>query len=391
MTDTIARLMTQLQVDPWRTQHGFSADMAGVANKLVEPGLPDEQLKAHLEAWLQRSQPCLFGRLAAKHGMITYCFLRASDLQRDDEFIRTKIQAARSEWTREAFDGRRSGFVIVATSPELALAVPSAAVRQIAQRICSLYLLRDAPMDTVLHDEIFLEKPGAARTTWKWQVGVNYFSAHGDGRWWHDHRFPAGVAFSMNSVGHMAKAGLLAKGLAALDELLGEEAQELPRTKIDSLDQALEFAMRTIHLASEANSGKATKLLPLPEGSQATTRQCPVQLPSFLQNKNYCEYAGYYHTDHTLPSEFFTENVQRLPNAQEHVLDFTYLFDRSLENPDFVTMGVGRRIRSSGSAPRDSGPTGTAAVRPVARVTPDIVDIAASARLVRALARRDSQ
>ena len=62
--------------------------------------------------------------------------------------------------------------------------------------------------------------------TWEWLAGVNYFCAQGDRRWWHDHRIPGGMALSVNSVGHLAKAGKISEALASLNKELGVDPSE---------------------------------------------------------------------------------------------------------------------------------------------------------------------
>jgi hypothetical protein len=79
-------------------------------------------------------------------------------------------------------------------------------VKELALRLCSLYLLEEVAPDRIFLDEIWLEKPGRDATTWRWHAGVNSFRAQGDGRWWQDHLMPGGIAFSVNSVGHMVKS-----------------------------------------------------------------------------------------------------------------------------------------------------------------------------------------
>jgi hypothetical protein len=192
-------------------------------------------------------------------------------------------------------------------------------------------------------DEIFLEMPGYERAIWRWHVGSNYFCANGDRRWWQDHRIPGGMGFSMNSVGHMVKSGTVAGKLNELNKILEMGNDELVTSKVDSLEKALEMAMRTIWLASDAAaSGKATWLLPLPE---AFTTKCPVELPAFLADKNFCEYAGYYHTDYAIPTGYFVPDVERRKDQVTFPLDFTYLFQDAVENPEYETMGKGRRVR----------------------------------------------
>jgi hypothetical protein len=123
-----------------------------------------------------------------------------------------------------------------------------------------------------------------------------------------------------------------------------ETAQgDITNPVVDSLEKALELAMRTIALASDGPSGKATALMPRP--SAAGLPRCPVTLPAAFADKDYCGYQGWYHTDYTLPAEYFTPEVERPAPTQTHDLDFTYLFDQSLDNPDFNRMGRGRIIR----------------------------------------------
>ncbi len=105
--------------------------------------------------------------------------------------------------------------------------------------------------------------------------------------------------------------------------------------------------MRTIEMASESVSGKATELLPLPpERGSLPVPRCPVNLSAKVSDKNFCEYRGYYHTDYTLPSEYFQPDVERPAGVCPHTLDFTYLFHRDVDNPDFRLMGEGHQIRS---------------------------------------------
>ena len=97
--------------------------------------------------------------------------------------------------------------------------------------------------------------------------------------------------------------------------------------------------MRTIDLASDGPSGRATHLLP---GTAESTDSlpCPVKLPAYLEGKDHCKYQGFYHTDVTLPATYFLPDVGRPDGTSPHALDFTYLFDRSLENPDHSLDGA---------------------------------------------------
>jgi hypothetical protein len=375
----LAELYMRLEQDPWRTEHGFQPEMTEATRHLLESS-SDEQRAAALGPWLEKYQPCLFGRIAARKGLLSYCFLTEQDLLSSDLIIRTKIQEARTHWTRLAYEGKRSGFILLATSARLVNALPDENLLAFTKALASLFLLEDVAEDQIYLDEIFLEMQAPSRMTWRWNVGVNYFGSAGDKRWWQDHRIPGGVGFSTNSVGHLAKAGMIAEKINELHELLAESGDELVATKINSLPTALEWAMRTIHNASQSPSGKATELLPL--NSSSTSMVCPVKLPTFLQDRNHCTYRGWYHTDITVPSEYFSADVERPASVSSHELDFTYLFDTDLSNPDYITTASGRRIRSF----EDDIPGREKADRSV----PTTVAIAKMPRLVEALRQTDS-
>jgi hypothetical protein len=346
MEPSLSELYDQLKPDPWRKKNGFSKDFSSWNSDLLVAADDAERARI-LGAWLERFQPCLFGRVAAKKDLISYCFLTEDEIQQSDSFVSEKIQRVRTEWTKLGFEGRKSAFVLVAVSPRLAVAEPNEQLLAFAQKLGWLYLREEMRPNTIYMDEIFLEMPGAGRVTWRWNVGANFFGAGGDGRWWHDHRIPGGVGYSMNSVGHLVKSGVIAGRMEELAGLLGAPTEGLTQTKVDSLPTALEWAMLTISKAHATESGTATELLPLPGNSmELPVSPCPVALPTYLQDRNYCEYQGYYHTDHTLPGEYFSPDVLRPPAQQPRRLDFTYLFHDDVSNPDFQTTGSGRRVRS---------------------------------------------
>lgn len=343
MSEVVLSYFSRLSPDSWRKEIGFSDDIEAAHRRLFDRDVTESELLQLLSEWIQAKQSCLFGRIAAKLGALSYCILTESDLLQPDEAIREKIQASRLRWTREAFEGNKSGFIIWLLSPTIALSEPNSDMFSLARRVCELYLDRNIDADKIYLDEIFLEKPGTRRTTWKWYTGVNYFSSQGDQRWWHDHRFPGGMAFSVNSVGHLVKSSIIGKSMNELGNILGSPDEGYSELPIDSLERALQVAMQTISLAANTVSGKATELLPLDDSDKIT--ECPIKLPPPLIGKNHCEYIGYYHTDITLPSEYFSNVVERPLEIHPHSLDFTYLFHDSLENPDFVTMGDGQQVR----------------------------------------------
>lgn len=374
MSQTVADLLSRLTPDPWRASTPFSGDIAAANKRIFEAGDASDTICGVLGEWLQKHQPCLFGRIAARQDLISYCILTERDLRQDDEAIRAKIQDARLQWLQDGFVGKKSGFVVLAASPTLALAAPDANLKALAQKLCSFFLLKEVDVDRIYHEEIFLEQPGADRRMWQWMAGVNYFCTNGDGRWWQDHRIPGGLAFSANSVGHLVKTGAIAREMFEEgNQTLGGVSETFVATKVDSLGKALQLAMQTIGKASEAVSGRATALMRLSDGGPTMPR-CPVDLPSSLADKDFHHYVSYYHTDVTIPSEYFLPDVRRPSHCKARTMEFTYLFDTDINNPDYVTMGAGRRIR---------GPSTKAA-----RVTPASVLIESSELLVRALGRR---
>jgi hypothetical protein len=320
---------------------------------LFDPDVSEVDACNTLNEWIKEWQSCLFGKIAARNGWISYCILTEADLQGSDERIRDKIQAARTIWTAKGFKGENSAFIVLAISRTIAYALPNAVMRELAQRLAYLYLLREIEPNCKYHDEIQLEKPGRQATTWSWLAGVNYFCAQGDKRWWQDHRIPGGMAFSVNSVGHMVKAGKLANAMMELEKALEAPPEGWDASNVDSLERALALAMATINNASDTISGKATELLPIPpDTKELPFPTCPIKLSSALSDKNFCEYLGYYHTDVTIPPEYFLPDVERPKDIEPKNLDFTYLFDDSIDNADYITMGEGRRVRA------DSAETG---------------------------------
>lgn len=349
MNDTLRTLLARLRVDPWRQQRqAFSGDLVDAQHQILSAATVP-QVTAVLASWLERYQPCLFGRIAAKRGLLSYCILDEEDFALGDAAVRDKIQAHRLRWTAETHYGLKSGFVILVRSERISTARPTAPLLALAQRLASLYLLEDVKPNEIYMDEVFLEAPGTPPMTWKWLAGVNVFAPQADGRWWHDHRIPGGLAFSVNSVGHLVKSGLLAKAMMDLHAKLGVDDAGDPPAIVDSLPKALDLAMRTISLAAATPWGRATELVELSdEMRRADTPACPVELPEFLRGKSHCQYAGWYHTDQTLPREYFRSSASRPVSQSRRLLDFTYLYDDKIDNPDYRRLGAGVRIRSTG-------------------------------------------
>lgn len=113
-----------LTPDPWRNT--FSQDLQPTLDRILSA--PDPEVESAVSSWLAQHQPCLFGKIAAKRGLLRYCLLREPDLEGSDEDIRSKIQKARLNWTRDAYQGRASGFIIVVISDSIARARPNSSM-----------------------------------------------------------------------------------------------------------------------------------------------------------------------------------------------------------------------------------------------------------------------
>ena len=337
----VSDLIAQLQPDPWRANHRFSADILQCHDVLFNPVSSRGEKTAALSHWLAESQPCLFGKMEARQRRLAFCLLTENDLERSDQEIRARIEQERTRWKRTALAGNSHGFVIVAIARGIANALPGPALHQLAGAVCGLYLGVDTS-DAIHHDDLILGTRLDGKTEFRrWRVGVNYFSAQGDGRWWHDHRIPGGMAFSMNSVGHMARS-LAERELHKKPEL-AIRCAEVPRNKL--VYWALRIAMKTIG-PPEPGGTRGTWLVKrgtFPEDIEPPTYEERTRyfedLAQFSENR----YKGLYHTDITIPSEYFDEGLWRLDEIGERDnLYFTYL--HSPADEDYVSMGLGAEI-----------------------------------------------
>jgi hypothetical protein len=230
----------------------------------------------------------------------------------------------------------------------VANASPDTKLLALALRLSELYLRRDdMKADEIRLDEIFLEVPSLLgdKHVFRWDAGVNVFASAGDRRWWQDHRLPGGIAFSVNSVGHMVKSVELRAAMKTFAGAVGIEEPVDGFENVQDLAKALRMAMQTIHGASDANSGKATWLLSA-DTLEEDAPMCPFSKPAILADTNHCKYQGYYHTDHSTPTSYFDVSVRRPESIQPMELDFTYLFVNDVNNPAYETMGSGVQVRT---------------------------------------------
>jgi hypothetical protein len=336
----------------------FSNDLRAASSD-IWAAKDDADAAQALRTWLTSHQPCLFGRIAAKNNLLSYCIVSETDLARGDDWVFGKIQNARLGWRQEAVRGEKHGFILLLASERLAGAMPSDSLAQVALRFGTLYLEEELSADRVHLEHLFMSSPSAnGDVVHMWPAGVNVFCAQGDGRWWADHRVPGGIAFSVNSVGHMVKSakwraeyGRYAEGLS-LPALVGPKG---PR--VDSLEMALALAIGTINNAQDTVSGKATILHSRDDHDTVTVKG--------HDSVSASSYTGYYHTDYTVPTLYFRPDVARPSDAAQLSLDFTYLHKPSVANIDSYRIGQGTRVRADSSTPAE---------RLVGRLVTDLTD-----------------
>jgi len=306
--------------DTLRSRRPFSPDIEAVHAVLFNPRY-DRQAKIRAyRSWFEKNQPCVFGKTAATNKNIYICLLEDHEIlrmQRGDPDVMDTLQDHRQVWKRLALEGSTSSFVILLTSPHLTTREPNEALKETCRRLMELYMQISVADDT-FHTEreyVFLRRPDNA--VLRFSTLPNIFCAQGDGRWWHDHRTPGGIMITSNALGHFMYS----------------------RTKKTQLDQtvctaALEQAMRTIANArKDPSDGKAkyqhcpaTYLVPRQPGDPA-----PLRSTSEFSAYSPDHYAGYFHTDHLIPSVFFQKDRDPKTLKKYDDLSFRYIFDASVD------------------------------------------------------------
>jgi hypothetical protein len=331
----LGELFKGLNLDRWRNEsaNGFTDEMMAVNRVLNHPYANDTQRREALEPWLQRHQSCIFGRLAAAQGAMDFCFLTHDDLLDGDDGIRKKIREAKIFWKHRALRGEaKHGFMIVFCDNKVALANPDEALYRFALHLQELAGWSGRPHinDNHIVDEwLYLRHPETKKIL-KFTFSVDFFAAAGDRRWWHDHRAPGGIAFTANSLGHMAKQ------------------QEWYGRRTDRTEWALRTAMNTIDNAATKDSAQrhipyapATYLLRNRPDMRPYTWTAASK-PSDLERLHGADcgtYGGYLHTDHAVREEFFRADVEPQYRERAYMMDFAYIFDPS--NPDFAPFMAG--------------------------------------------------
>lgn len=331
---TIAELFTRLSGDPWRVSHPFSDDLLQANALLHNTAATEAEMAECAGLWCLRRQPCQFGKVAASEGRIHFCFLteRAVSEWRDEE-IAQKISEEKQLWKqRAAFDARRAAhsFVLVVASPQIALAAPDQHLRAFSDRILELAGWEPdrrgaRRRNSVTSDFLYLKHPTDGGFV-GFRFNADFFACAADGRWWHDHRFPGGIAFTANSTGHMIAFREWYQGKDqgrawALKQAMFTINNAVPTRKSTSADPSDQG--RVTWLRSLDAEGK-----PLIHGIG-----CPLaSVPTALEGKDWTRYEGVLHTDHAVREEFFLDR-ERAPMAfKPYLMDFTYLFDETQDD-----------------------------------------------------------
>ena len=342
--DTVAELFSRLSGDRWRVSHPFYEDITQANALLHNTAATEDEMADCAALWCVRRQPCQFGKVAGSQGGIHFCFLteRAVSTWSDHE-IAEKVEEEKQLWKqRSAFGGARRAhsFVLVVASPQVALAAPDRHLRAFSDRILQLsgWSLGESGArrkNTVTGDFLYLKHPTDG-SFYGFRFNIDFFACAGDGRWWHDHRFPGGIAFTANSTGHMIAS------------------REWYRGKDEGRTWALKQAMLTINNTARdavtdggvsATERRATWLRELDSEGMPLVgdSRCPLgKVPVALEGKDWTRYEGVLHTDHAVREEFFVESAGP-PNASKpYLMDFTYLYDEHQE--DFIEFTGGKRF-----------------------------------------------
>jgi hypothetical protein len=306
--------------DALRSRRGFSPYVEAVHAILFNPKY-DRQAKIRAyRGWLEKNQPCVFGKTAATNKNVYICLLEEHEILRmaqGDADLMDTLQDHRQVWKRLALEGLSSSFVILLTSRRLSTREPNDTLKEICRRLLELYMQIQVPDDTY-HTEreyVFLRRPD--NTVLKFSTLPNIFCAQGDGRWWHDHRTPGGIMITSNALGHFVYS----------------------RTKKPQLDQtacasALEQAMRTIANACKRPSDGTMKYTHCP-ATMLLPRQpsdpTPLRPTSEFNDYSPDHYGGYFHTDHLIPSVFFQKDRDPKILKRYDDLSLRYIFDPSAD------------------------------------------------------------
>jgi hypothetical protein len=312
---SLATLLDRLDGDDWRKGTPFSPEISTVSEVLLHPYARDDERQFAIKAWLLKHQPCVFGQAAAKADSLYIAVITQAVIAGGDDAVRERLALEKNTWKQWSLEAKgRHGFLVVFAIPKLHYAAPNQALKEVSEYLRSLFIFdvtKDSAGNDICCEWLYLKRPATSEFV-KFRVILDYFASAGDRRWWHDHRFPGGVAFTLNSLGHMVRTKEWYEKLSNPNEWAGR------------------LAMLTISNAFDhPEFGKATHLLNLKEDKPLKPHECPFanrdNLPEKLKGKDWTTYSGSHHTDHSVRAEFFDQ--QPIPDRDrgDYLLDFTYL------------------------------------------------------------------
>ena len=308
--------------DPLRLRSDFSEDIQQVNAILHNPRTKNLSKVAAYREWLRKSQPCVFGRAAAVNKQVFICILDEQEIllmKRGDEDLRETIRDHQRVWKRRALHGLSSSFVIVLTSPSVAMIEPGEELKGLCRRLMELYVDARVEDDQIVprHEYVYLMKETDRRREYlRFATLPNIFCAQGDKRWWHDHRTPGAIMITSNALGHFMHC-------------------QSPKNPHDT-KRALKQAMGTILNAHQVPGKKkaglpATRLVGCPAG-KASPLSGDVQFAKYSPDV----YEGHFHTDYLIPSIFFDGTT---PKRVYSDLDLSYIHDPANSEHAELTLG----------------------------------------------------
>lgn len=341
---TVVELFERLDGDAWRVRHPFTEDMLQANALLHNTAATEEEMAECLALWCQYRQPCQFGKAAANQGRIHFCFLREEAISAwSDAEIGEKISEEKRLWKqRAAFDPARSAhsLIIVVASPRVALAAPDRHLRAFSDRLLELAgweanLRGVRRKNTITSDFLYLENPRDGNF-YGFRFNADFFACAGDGRWWHDHRFPGGIAFTANSTGHMMRFR---------EWYQGRDQSESWGLKQAMLTIKNSAPTRPTDSSDPKEEGRVTWLRPLDQHGKPLVENisCPLtNVPAALKGNDWTRYEGLLHTDHAVREEFFFDRDVAPTTSRPYLMDFTYLYDD--KQPDFEEFSQGKQF-----------------------------------------------
>jgi hypothetical protein len=320
--------------DRFRKTHPFSEDIESAQAILFNPRYDKWKKLDAYRRWLIGGQPCLFGKAAARNKQVFICLLEEHEIlcmKNGDDDLRDTIQDHRQVWKRYALDEPFSSFLVVLLSKRLVNKEPGDKLKEVCRRLLELYMEVDRVNDDMIlpqREYVFMRVPQKESETKLLRFGTlpNVFCAQGDKRWWHDHRTPGGIMITSNALGHFE---YYRNG----EGVLGDKEKT----------HALDNAMRTISNAFGNDKKRrglahcpATKLVPLAEG-EAT----PIREGSDLHKHSPSHYEGFFHTDHLIPSAFFSKDRDPKELTLYNNLSFQYIYDAEGDPVDHKELMTG--------------------------------------------------